>query len=142
MWLILPTSCIKNKQESDTPKESKIELDSNFVKSVRLTPYETLVNSYSDSINNAKNENQLPVFLKERNIDFYSMEIWGDSIDKISIRYNVIQNVTNCHSLKLIIDATGNYYKIAPDNFEASQLHSTESVVDIVKARYQQLNCN
>jgi hypothetical protein len=69
------------------------------------TLLELYISNYVDSINNIRDEKQIPHFLTEAQFDYKHSNFWPTPHTPISMRAQVIRRGINCKSLQMIINS-------------------------------------
>lgn len=147
LYLVLIILCFscqgqKNKRdikESDTDytlMEEKIKQDSN------KNFLEQYLIKYIDSLNDAVSEAELPHFLNDSQFDYRNKGAWESFHNPISVRAQIIDRVSNCKPLQLIIISKNKNFKKKPIIENDLRLPCGEqSFYDIAMKRIETLGC-
>lgn len=103
---------------------------------------ELYIAEYVDSINNSSKEIELPQFLCDPQFDYKKSGIWESPHNPISVRGEIINRVSNCKSLQLIINSKNEGFRTKPhieDNLTPPLIEL--SFFDLAFKRIKALNC-
>lgn len=89
-------------------------VNSDLKENQNKTFLEQQISKYVDSINNATNEQELPIFLGNSQFDYEKRGIWTTLHTPISVRSQIINRVNNCKALGLIIESKNKIFKANP----------------------------
>jgi len=113
-----------------------------IVQEQNKTFLELYITEYIDSINNATKESELPNFLKDSQFDYNKRSIWDSPHNPISVREQIINRVTNCKSLQLVINSKNKSFRVKPNIEDNLTLPLIEwSFYDLMLKRFNALNC-
>lgn len=134
---------MKKELEQKNSKDSiiSINLDNDFKNSIGENPQEGILNIYADSINQATSVSSLPAFLKNSDFDDSNMALTLNTNEDGQFRSRILNRVTNCSALQLIIsESSGIFRKRATkEKFSHTYLDSTN--YELSKARLNILGC-
>ncbi|GEM_PF-3415722 len=103
---------------------------------------ETYLSKYIDSINLAKSEKELPLFLNDTQFDYNNKGAWESFHNPISVRSQVVERINNCKVLKIIKESKNENFTKKP--FVEEKLippYIEFSLYDLVVERMKTLNC-
>ncbi len=123
----------------DTPGQT-YSIDTGLLNDRYKTSFELFLKGYADSLNKL-NSSQLPEFIKNTQFDIQYSLIWSTSNEYIDLRYLIFQNVTNCQSLKLILNEKSDIYRRLPHVKGKKINQGSMSVYKIAKERFEELSC-
>ena len=133
-------SCDAQKKNHNSASKI-VKLDSTTIKNINKDAFDVFVDKYVDSINNAKSENVLPLFLKDPQFD-YKYAVWTNLHSPSSLRKTIIERVANCKALKLIIESKDKIYHSVPTKEHDIVLENSQySNYDFAIYRYKELKC-
>lgn len=143
--LMLILSC---KGQKNKPKDDIIDTTYSLVKEKvgqqeNKTFIELYITRYVDSLNFASNEKDLPQFLSNCQFDYSNRGAWESFHNPISLRAQIINRITNCRPLQLIVNSSNESFKRKPyiqDNLAPPFIEL--SFYDLVLKRIKTLNCN
>ncbi|GGH76683.1 hypothetical protein HNQ91_004309 [Filimonas zeae] len=118
-----------------------VQLDSSFIKNKNKTALELFVDKYADSIN-ALHMEELPVFLKDTQFDYHNVGVISPFHNPLPLRKLIFDNVSNCKSLKFILNSSILILKQNPTIQDGIRVEFEEySFYDLAKKRYEELGC-
>jgi hypothetical protein len=101
-----------------------------------------LITIYADSINNAGRSGELPLFLKDAQLD-YDLSSFSYPHSPAPVRKRIFDSVTDCKSLKMIITSKNPTYQIHPEKEDGIDVkYLNFSMRELAMMRYKELNCN
>ena len=119
-----------------------IVIDTNLIKNKDKSPLDFFVDTHADSINNSTTVVQLPLFLVETQFDYQNVGILSSFHDPLPLRKLIIDKVTNCAILKLILEDKSGTYKKKPQKQHDIEVEFINlSIYDLVHQRSKELNC-
>ena len=139
---ILYASCNNNQRKPESEKSNSILMVDKIIQTSNSSTLEVYLAGYIDSINLATSEQELPVFLDDSQFDYRNRGIWISPHIPISVRAQILNRVSYCKPLKLIINSQKQSYKAIPkveDNFVVPL--SNLSIYDLATERLKQLEC-
>lgn len=145
--LLVALSCTSKEKQSkvnnDSVKEKQtIVIDTDLIKNKDKSPLDFFVDTHADSINNSTYVDQLPLFLTETQFDYENAGILSSFHGPLPLRKLIIDKVTNCASLKLILeDKLGTYRKKPQKQHDIEVEFINLSIYDLAYQRSKQLNC-
>ncbi|RAJ00509.1 hypothetical protein LX64_04216 [Chitinophaga skermanii] len=126
----------------NTSHAQDISFDSKGFKEKNLKTYiEANIEIYVDSINNAFYKSEIPAFLLDTQLDYKFRSLWISPHLALSIRKQIINRVSNCHPLRLILESKEPLYKKQPLREDVTLPYGNKSIYDFVKERLYQLDC-
>lgn len=123
-------------------QDSIVMDDTSLIKSKDSSVLNLFVRKYADSLDGISKGGTIPVFLQDAQFDYHNTGVFSPFHSPISLRKMIINNVTECNSLKTIINSENKTYKKKPGKSEGIDVeYSNLSFVDLALKRYQELNC-
>jgi hypothetical protein len=145
--LVVALSCTSKEEQSkvnsdSVKKEQIVVIDTNLLKNKDESPLDFFVDTHADSINNSTSVGQLPLFLTEAQFDYQNAGILSSFHDPLPLRKLIINKVTNCASLKLILEDQSEIYRKKPQKQHDIEVEFINlSIYDLAYQRSKQLNC-
>ena len=147
LLLLLAESSNAQKNSGNHNKKAKVanstilDFDSSFLANKGMSAIELFIHDYVDSLNNLKNSGVFPSFLEDPQFD-YRHSGWSPSHSLIPFRKMIVSRVTNCKSLRMILESKNETYKIKPrKEHEIDVKFSGFSFYELVADRYNEMNC-
>ncbi|MBS1600832.1 MAG: hypothetical protein JST75_21610 [Bacteroidetes bacterium] len=130
------------KNVTEQKEDSTVALDTSFLKTKDSSFLYLFLTEYADSINMIAKHDVFPTFLEDAEFDYHHTGFFSPMHTPVSIRKMIIDKVTECNSLKSIINSPNKKYKVSPGKFEGLDVqYSDLSFADLAKKRYQELSC-
>lgn len=118
-----------------------ISIDTNIVKLGMQSPLDYLLTTFADSINNIDKYGRIPDFAEDESLDSRYSYYEGDFHHPPPIRKRILDSVSNCNSLLLILKDRSGKYKVKPTTEFEGDESLRLSFYDLALKRYKQLNC-
>jgi len=143
LLLVFLLSCKGQKDSREKDKKSEYEIKENeIMQDSNKTVLEKYLAKYIDSINNATTESELPLFVRDVQFDYNNRGLWTSFHNPISVRAQIIDRVSNCKSLMLIIKSELPEFKKKPQIEDGLRPPFIElSLHDLVSRRMEILDC-
>lgn len=128
---------------TDSADSEKIILsDSSILRDMDKTPLDLVVERYADSVNSSSSADKLPAFLLETQLDYEHLGIISPFHSPLPLRKLIFDKVSNCSSLKLILNEKSAIYKEKPKRHLGIKVDFSDfSIYDLAYRRSNELNC-
>jgi hypothetical protein len=149
MMMILLSALISCRQNRIDGKGQKADdssalmlLDSSILDYSKLSPFDSFIKKYADSVNHIKTAEDIPVFVSNPQFDYESAGMWSPSHHPLPLRFMIFEKVNNCDALKVLLQTNNHAYKVKPQKkYDIDVEYIQLSFYDLAFDRYKRLQC-